>query len=90
MKRTLIFGAVFLAGCASSGVVPLGQDSYMVSRRGSGAWTSSSELKAMVFQEANDYCAKQGKKTQVIDSHQEGPGLGHLPEADVQFKCVSN
>ena len=95
MKKALIFGAVFLASCTSTstGVVPIGQDAFMVTHQGgklAGPWTSSSELKAAALIEVNEYCTKQGKMMKVIDSHQEGSGVGRLPEAGIQFKCISN
>lgn len=75
MKTLLIFSAI--AACAlipscttSSGVVPIGQNTYMISRthkttRGSGAL-----VKGEALQEANAFCEKQGKVMRLIKTNE--------------------
>lgn len=63
----LFIGGYFLPSCTtSSGVVPIGQNTYMISRthkttRGSGAL-----VKGEALQEANKYCIKHGKVMKLI------------------------
>src|SRR5690242_11982342 len=52
---------VLTAGCAHTGVVPIGQDTYMVARQGWISTQSVAELKGQVFAEANAFCNSQGK-----------------------------
>ena len=80
-----------LVGCASnSGVVPIGLDTYMVSRQAATGFSGSGDLKARVFQEANQYCMNHGKKLEVVSTHEASPPyvFGNFPKADVQFMCL--
>jgi hypothetical protein len=86
-----IIAATMLYGCASnSGVVPIGQDTYMVSRQAATSFGGSGTLKAEAFQEANQYCASQGKKLQVMSTQEAQPPylFGNFPKAEVQFMCL--
>jgi hypothetical protein len=61
MKKFLfIVATVYLVGCASSGPVPIGKDTYMISKQSAGgAFVSSGSVKADVFREANQFCISQ-------------------------------
>jgi hypothetical protein len=86
---TMITALVALGGCAATGVVPIGQDTYMVSRQGAGGWSSVGKLKAEAFAEASQYCVSQNKSVQVVNTREQPSGIGRLPEAEVQFMCLS-
>ena len=80
-----------LVGCASnSGVVPIGKDTYMVSRQAATGFSGSGDLKAKAFQEASRFCEKQGKKLQVVSTSEARPPyiLTNFPKAEVQFMCL--
>ena len=82
---------LFIAGCASnSGVMPIGQDTYMVSRQAASGFSGSGTLKAEAFQEASLYCGKQGKSVQVVNTIEAQPPFifGNFPKAEVQFMCL--
>lgn len=82
---------VLLVGCASnSGVVPIGDDMFMVSRQAATGFSGLGTLKADALQEANQYCVAQNKMAQVISATEAEPPfiLGNFPKADVQFRCV--
>lgn len=82
---------VALAGCAAnSGVVPIGQDTYMVSRQAATGFSGSGTLKAEAFQEANQYCTSQKKVLQIVNTTEAKPPfiLGNFPKAEVQFMCL--
>jgi hypothetical protein len=91
MKDSLFVLFLFLAGCASnSGVVPIGKDTYMVSRQAASGFSGSSNLKAEAFRDANEYCASFHKSFQVVRTN-EGSGrclLGNFPKAEIQFMCL--
>src|SRR5216684_3205072 len=82
--------AVFLSNCARTGVVPIGQDTYMVARQGWISTQSVTELKAQAFTEANTFCSSQGKSLQPVTTR-ETPGVfgRSYPESEVQFRCLS-
>jgi hypothetical protein len=78
-------------GCAAnSGVVPMGQGNFMVSRQAATGFSGSGNLKADAFREANQYCADQMKDLKAISAHEAEPPflLGNFPKAEVQFTCV--
>jgi hypothetical protein len=92
MRKLIIAFTVLVAGCASnSGVIPIGQDTYMVSRQAATGFSGSGTLKAEAFQEANQFCSSQNKMLQVVNTHEAQPPyiLGNFPKAEVQFMCLS-
>ena len=63
MKTWLVFLALVLTGCASTGVVPMDKDTYMVAKRSAQfGFGPADGVKADVYREANDFCAKENKK----------------------------
>lgn len=88
---TLAIAVSVLSGCAAnSGVIPIGKDTYMVSRQAATGFSGSGTLKAEAFQEANSFCRSQSKEVQVISTHEAAPPyiLGNFPKAEVQFLCL--
>jgi hypothetical protein len=88
----LIGIAIFnLLGCASnSGVVPIGPDTYMVSRQAATGFTGLGTLKADAFKEASAYCVKNDKHIRVTNTS-DNPGpyiMGNFPRAEIQFMCL--
>ena len=84
-------GLVGLVGCAiNSGVVPVGKDTYMVSRQAATGFTGSGKLKARALQEASQFCEKQGKKLQTVSFSETKPPyiLTNFPKAEIQFMCL--
>lgn len=91
MKMVYCSLALLLAGCASnSGVIPIGQDTFMVSRQAATGFSGSGTLKAEAFQEASQHCASLGKSLQVISTHEASPPyiLANFPKAEIQFMCL--
>ena len=92
MKKVIYCALVILVtGCASnSGVVPIGPDTFMVSRQAATGFSGSGTLKAEAFQEANQYCLSQKKKLQVVHTAEAQPPyvFGNFPKAEVQFMCL--
>ena len=72
---------ILLVGCASnSGVVPIGSDTFMVSRQAATGFSGLGTLN----------CVGQQKKLHVISATEAEPPFifGNFPKAEVQFKCV--
>jgi len=91
MKKVSILLLIGLCGCAiNSGIVPLGKDSYMVSRQAATGFTGSGNLKTKALKEANKFCEDQGKKMQVISISETKPPyvFANFPKAEVQFMCL--
>lgn len=79
-----------LAGCASSGVVPVGQDTFMISKQSSTGFHSGASVKADIYREGSAYCESKGKEFQpVSDRWLDGiPGMA-FANAEVQFRCLN-
>lgn len=91
MRAALLAVALLVSGCASnSGVVPIGTDTFMVSRQAATGFSGSGTLKAEAFQEANQYCAGQHKRLQVVSTSEAQPPyvFGNFPKAEIQFMCL--
>lgn len=80
---------LLLSACASSGVVPLAADKFMISKNTAkfGGGISASAA-AEVHKEANDFCAQHGKSTETIDLQLSPGRAGSLGNVTLQFKCV--
>jgi hypothetical protein len=82
--------ALFLTGCAAtnSGVVPVGNGVFMVSRQ-AGAFPSGKEpLLAEALAEAKAMCASLGKSIKIITTNENMQAIGNFPKASVVFACV--
>ena len=89
----LLIFSLSLIGCASnSGVIPIGEETYMVSRQAATGFSGSGTLKAEAFSEAREFCKKQKKNLQVVNTNEAQPPFvfGNFPKAEVQFMCLSN
>lgn len=88
-----IIGSVAgLSSCASnSGVLPIGEDTYMVSRQAASGFSGMGTLKAEAFAEAKAFCDNQNKHLQVVKTQEAQPPYiaGNFPKAEVQFMCLS-
>ncbi|MET3514323.1 hypothetical protein ABIC63_002095 [Pseudacidovorax sp. 1753] len=89
--RTLMIlatAALAVAGCATkTGIVPIGDGLYMASNMDTMAW-SSGVIKAELYKEANEYCAKQGKSLKPVASRGDDATLaGRYASAEIQFRC---
>jgi PEGA domain len=81
-----------LAACASnSGVVPIGPDTFMVSRQAATGFSGLGNLKAEALREAQQYCTSHGKVMQIVNSTESQPPyvLGNFPKAEIQFMCLN-
>lgn len=93
MKRMLFAGVIVLSGCASnSGIVPMGQDTYIVSRQAATGFSGMGTLKTEAITEAHQYCSGRNKSLQVINTTDAQPPyiFGNFPKTEIQFRCVPN
>jgi len=90
MKVFSILLMTLLFACAStSGVVPMGDDTFMVSRSEKGFDTTGSRVKADALKEANEFCSSHGKAIEIIKATQKDMvPFRSDAQAEVEFKCV--
>ena len=92
MKRAIsLFGtSLLLAACASpSAITPYGKDSYIVSVDDVWGGNSPGRLQVTAAQEANSYCAKQGKVLRVRNTSGQGTTGWTSTSSTLIFSCIS-
>lgn len=91
MKAAKLLAAlsVSLAGCASTtGVVPIGDGLYMSSKQDYSLNYHGGKVKAELYQEAAQFCQKQGKKSiPVSDTSRDAAAYSNYASAEVKFRC---
>ena len=86
---TLLAAASLLAGCSSTGVIPMDRDSFMIGKKdGLPGLGISLSNKAEVYKEANEFCANKGLDVQTLHVTTTPAQPGVLGYTELQFKCV--
>ena len=79
-----------LAGCSSTGVIPMDRDSYMIGKKdGMPGLGVSLSNKADVYKEANEFCVNKGLEVQTLRVTTTPAQPGVLGYTELQFKCVA-
>ena len=93
LKHTnLCILTLLISACASSsGVIPIGPDTFMISEQGWISTQSTGDLKATAFKKAGSYCVKQNKTVMPV-STKTVPGIigRSYPEVEIQFMCLTD
>ena len=82
-----IIAVLFVVGCANSGVVQTGPNSYMIAKSEWG-FTSGAVHVARLTQEASEFCSGKGKQVNLISASGNDVEYGKTPAAQIQFQCV--
>lgn len=85
------FTLSFLSGCMfnSTGIVPIDKDVYMVAKTSpGGGFVTADRTKAVIYQEANAFCEKQGKKIETVKITAVDGRPFRSASAELQFRCV--
>lgn len=84
-------GVLVVAGCASSGVIPTGQNSYMLTAKSAGGlFTNGNAVLANLYGEANTFCKQRGQVVETIDTNaQNAIPFARMPNAKLDFRCVT-
>lgn len=91
IKRVILFLSVAIAtGCASTGVVPVGGDVYMISKQSAaGMFGTPAGVEADIYQEANAFCEARHQVLQTVDVQtQNAVPFVHEGSATLHFRCV--
>jgi hypothetical protein len=81
--------AVLLSAC-STGVVPIGRDTYMVADTGASSWASGAGLKAGLYQQAETFCRNREKESMPVGSQQNDANFSTFAHAELQFRCLAS
>jgi len=86
-----VFAFILLSGCATTGtngIVKIGPDLYMVGGLGKFTDFSSSGIKARLYQQATEFCEKQGRVMVPVNSTGKDSEYGQYASAEIQFLCL--
>lgn len=85
----LVTVAVMTAGCQSTGVIPMDQDSYMIGKKdGTPGIGVSLANKGEVYREANTFCHAKGLEVRTLRVTTTPSMPAQLGSTELQFKCV--
>jgi hypothetical protein len=92
MNRTTLALSVvmLLAACASTGVVPMDRDSFMISKTSPACgFRTAAGTRAEIYAEANQFCAARRQQVSTISSTgQDGIIGAGCASAELVFRCV--
>lgn len=77
---------ILVSGCASTGILKISQDTYMISKERWGFSTVG--IKADVFKQANAFAASQGKIMIPLIFKESPVAFGHYPTVELQFRIA--
>ena len=82
--------ATLLAGCQSTGVIPMSQDSFYIGKKdGSPGIGVSLSNKAEVYNEAYVFCSKKGLEVFTLRETVTPAAPARLGSTELHFKCVA-
>lgn len=86
----MLFSVTLLVSCASTGVIPMSQDSYYIGKKdGSPGLGVSLSNKAQVYKEAHAFCNKKGLELYVLRETVTPAAPARLGSTELHFKCVA-
>ena len=89
MRRAFLSLAVaaLVAGCTTTtGVVEVGDGSYMLGSQTSGSWSGSS-VKADQFKQAAAYCTRNGEKLKLLGEKTQDASFYSYASSEIRFTC---
>jgi hypothetical protein len=89
IKNLIFISAVFLSACASTGVIPTSQDSFMIGKKdGTPGLGISLSNQADVYKEANSFCIEKGMQVETLNLIVIPAAPAKLGSTELHFKCV--
>lgn len=89
---TLLISAT-VVGCAASstGIVPMGRDTYMIAKEQGSGFPGLGTMKGEIITEGVQFCQKQGKEFQITATKETQPPyiLGNYPRSEIEFMCLN-
>ena len=91
MKIITLFLLTLVVGCsANSGVIPLGNNTFIISKQAATGFPGTGSIKAEALQEASNRCLSNKQAVQIVKLAESSPPylLGNYPKIDITFRCV--
>lgn len=84
-----LLAVVALVGCANTGVVPMGKDTFLIAKKSPQVgFGPPIAIKGEAYSEANDFCAREGKAVETIKIEQTNSGFAKASAVSLEFRCV--
>lgn len=82
---------LLVAGCASTGVVPMDKGTYLISKKSPQVgFGPPVAIKGEVYSEANQFCAtKDGKAVETLKYEETNAGFARSAAVALEFRCVA-
>ena len=90
MKQlNMLLALGLIVGCAGTGIVPTGENEYMVSKTDIGdTWSDGSRVLAKLYREANDFCGSRNMFVERIEEEKaDGRVFVRNASATLRFRC---
>lgn len=82
----LALGASLAACSTTTGVVPIGDGIFMLSKQETMAW-SGGKVKAELYAEATAHCKKLGKEISPVGDTSQDATMTSYASAEIKFRC---
>ena len=80
--------AFMLGACSSTGVVPMDRGTSMIAKSSAQIGFGQPDgVKAEVYREANEFCAKEQKEVETINLEVTNSGFARPGNVSLQFRC---
>ena len=87
MKYSVFFTVLLVSACSSTGVVPMDEGVYMIAKRSAQVGFGPPDgVKADVYKEANDYCAKTKQKIETVKLVMTNSSFAKAGNVSLEFK----
>lgn len=89
-NSAIVIFSFILSSCASSGVVPIGRDTFMITKQSSTGFHSGASVKADLYKESYEFCMKKGLQFQPVKENSKDGVPGYaFANAEVIFRCLN-
>jgi len=86
----LCAASITLAACASTGVIPFSQDTYLIGKKDASPGRGVSlSTKTEVLKEAHAFCAKKGQETSIVRVESTPTEPFQFGSTEMVFRCVA-
>ncbi len=88
MRYIFVLLALMFTACSSTGIIRMDGGTYMISKRSAQfGFGPPVGVRADVYREANDFCAKEKNEVETINLEMTDTGLARPGSVSLHFRC---
>jgi len=89
LLSVLCLSYLFLVACADTGIVPMDNDTYLISKKSPQVgFGPPIGIKGDAYAEANDFCNKTGKAVKTLKLEETDSGFARAAAVSLEFRCI--